>query len=157
MAKRFYIAYGSNINISQMKTRCKNAEIVGNGRLFDYELTFKWFATVIPKSQGIVPVLVWKIDEQDEASLDVYEGVSSDMYRKEYISVRLDSDDVIEGLIYILNEVVENRLVSMLASRLPSIQYYFVIREGYIENHLPVDYLDKAYTKAIKGRYKKEC
>lgn len=142
MVKKFYIAYGSNINISQMKTRCKNAEIVGKGTLFDYELTFKWFATVIPKSKGVVPVLVWRIDEQDELSLDAYEGVSSNMYRKENISVTLDSNEVIEGLIYILDKIT---------NKLPSIQYYMIIRQGYIENHLPTDYLDKAYIKAIKN------
>ena len=29
MNERHYIAYGSNLNISQMELRCPNAEIVG--------------------------------------------------------------------------------------------------------------------------------
>lgn len=124
-----------------MKNRCKTAELIGNGTIIDYELSFKWFATISPKSKGVVPIVVWGIDEADEKSLDLYEGVSSNMYRKENISVTLDSGEVIEGLVYILDKIT---------NKLPSIQYYMIIRQGYIENHLPTDYLDTAYIKAIK-------
>ena len=33
MTKKYYIAYGSNLNISQMKTRCPDAKIVGKTKL----------------------------------------------------------------------------------------------------------------------------
>ena len=36
--KRYYIAYGSNLNVSQMKYRCTTAKIVGTAIIKDYEL-----------------------------------------------------------------------------------------------------------------------
>ena len=40
MAK-LYVAYGSNLNMSQMKDRCPTAEFVGTGIIQNYELQFK--------------------------------------------------------------------------------------------------------------------
>lgn len=41
MEKRYYIAYGSNLNIRQMRMRCPSARIIGTSVLKDYELLFK--------------------------------------------------------------------------------------------------------------------
>ena len=40
MAKR-YVAYGSNLNMAQMRDRCPTAGFVGTGVIQDYELQFK--------------------------------------------------------------------------------------------------------------------
>ena len=39
--KRYYIAYGSNLNVGQMRMRCPSARIIGTSVLKDYELLFK--------------------------------------------------------------------------------------------------------------------
>ena len=41
MDKRYYIAYGSNLNVYQMKFRCPNARIIGTTVVPNYELLFK--------------------------------------------------------------------------------------------------------------------
>ena len=41
MEKRYYIAYGSNLNIAQMRVRCPQARIIGTSEIKDYELLFK--------------------------------------------------------------------------------------------------------------------
>ena len=41
MAKRYYIAYGSNLNIPQMRWRCPSARIIGTSEIPDYRLLFK--------------------------------------------------------------------------------------------------------------------
>lgn len=41
MAKKLYVAYGSNLNKGQMKYRCPTAKYVGAGELQGYELQFK--------------------------------------------------------------------------------------------------------------------
>ena len=41
MQKRYYIAYGSNLNISQMRMRCPHARVIGTSVIPDYELLFK--------------------------------------------------------------------------------------------------------------------
>ena len=39
MAKRYYIAYGSNLNLPQMQGRCPGATIVGTSVIEDYRLS----------------------------------------------------------------------------------------------------------------------
>lgn len=41
MAKRYYIAYGSNLNVPQMRMRCPRATILGTANLTGWELLFK--------------------------------------------------------------------------------------------------------------------
>lgn len=36
MSKRLYVAYGSNLNIRQMKYRCPGAKLYGRGVIEDY-------------------------------------------------------------------------------------------------------------------------
>lgn len=69
MSKRLYVAYGSNLNIRQMKYRCPGAKLYGTGVIDDYELQFKGqpygaFATIAPKEGASVPVAVWEISEK---------------------------------------------------------------------------------------------
>ena len=78
MSKRLYVAYGSNLNIRQMKYRCPGAKLYGTGVIEDYALQFKGqphgaFATIAPKEGACVPVAVWEISKQNEQALDCYE------------------------------------------------------------------------------------
>ena len=41
MKKRYYLAYGSNLNIRQMRMRCPSARIIGTAEIKDYELLIK--------------------------------------------------------------------------------------------------------------------
>ena len=38
---KYYIAYGSNMNLKQMAERCPTAERIGIGKVKNYELQFK--------------------------------------------------------------------------------------------------------------------
>lgn len=62
--KRYYLAYGSNLNIAQMRFRCPDAMIVGTAVIQDYELLFKGsksgaYLTIERKDGARVPVGVW--------------------------------------------------------------------------------------------------
>ncbi len=60
MEDRYYFAYGSNMNLEQMKYRCPAAEVVENIRLEDYRLAFRGrapgngVATVLPEKGSCV-------------------------------------------------------------------------------------------------------
>ena len=41
MEKRYYIAYGSNLNVQQMTWRCPTARIIGTSEVKDYRLMYK--------------------------------------------------------------------------------------------------------------------
>ena len=38
---KFYLAYGSNLNIRQMRFRCSDAQPIGTAEISDYQLLFK--------------------------------------------------------------------------------------------------------------------
>jgi len=64
MEKRYYIAYGSNLNIGQMRMRCPQARIIGTSEIPDYQLLFKGsrtgsYLTIEKKEGSTVPVAVW--------------------------------------------------------------------------------------------------
>ena len=76
---KLYLAYGSNLNLQQMAFRCPTAKIVATTYLEHYKLTFRGYngsavATVEPSENNRVPVMIWKIFDKDEESLDIYEG-----------------------------------------------------------------------------------
>ena len=88
MDKRYYIAYGSNLNIGQMRYRCPSARIIGTSEIPDYQLLFKGSQTgsylTIEKRDGAkVPVAVWEVSEADELALDCYEGFPRFYYKAE--------------------------------------------------------------------------
>ncbi len=79
MEKRLYVAFGSNLNLRQMKMRCPTAQVVGTATIKDYELLFKGsktgaYLTIEPCEGGIVPVGIWEVTQEDERALDHYEG-----------------------------------------------------------------------------------
>ena len=85
--KRFYIAYGSNLNVRQMRMRCPDAVISGTAFIPDYRLLFKGsksgnYLTIEPHSGSQVPVAVWAVSARDERNLDRYEGFPDFYYKK---------------------------------------------------------------------------
>lgn len=92
--KKYYLAYGSNLNIRQMALRCPTAKPVGTAVIEDYELLFKGsktgsYLTIEPKAGAEVPVAVWSVELADEERLDVYEGFPTFYYKTELeLSVR---------------------------------------------------------------------
>ena len=90
MKKRYYIAYGSNLNIRQMQMRCPSARIIGTSEIPDYELLFKGsksgsYLTIEPKEGSRVPVAAWEVSAEDELALDRYEGFPTFYYKKEML------------------------------------------------------------------------
>lgn len=88
MSKRYYIAYGSNLNIPQMRMRCPGARIIGTSVIEDYQLLFKGsktgsYLTIEPTEGAEVPVVIWEVTETDEKVLDRYEGYPNFYYKKE--------------------------------------------------------------------------
>ena len=86
--ERLYLAYGSNLNIPQMRSRCPDARIVGTAELPGWRLMYKGsksgnYLTIEQAEGHKVPVAVWAVSESDERSLDSYEGFPTFYYKKE--------------------------------------------------------------------------
>lgn len=79
--KKYYIAYGSNLNVKQMKFRCPGAKVISTSVIKDYQLLYKGsktgsYLTIEKKKGGMVPVAVWEVTADDEKRLDAYEGAT---------------------------------------------------------------------------------
>lgn len=148
MSKRLYVAYGSNLNIRQMKYRCPTAKLYGTGVIDNYELQFKGqphgaFATIAPKDGSSVPIAVWEIQARDEMFLDRYEGYPSH-YFKQNVLVQLDGEEV-NAMVYIMN--------LKMGFGLPSPHYYQTVYEGYNDCGLNTDVLNKALADSAMQFY----
>ena len=142
--RKLYVAYGSNLNRSQMARRCPSARVVGASVMEGWRLIFRGahkgaVATVEPFQGGTVPVLVWEITPGDEAALDQYEGYPV-LYRKEMVTVTLNGKPV-KAMAYILNE---GRPPGE-----PSGYYYSIILEGYNEAFFDSQTLLRAVLSSI--------
>ena len=107
MKRRLYVAYGSNLNLEQMKYRCPTAKLVGTGVIENCELQFKGFptgafATIGQKPGASVPVGVFDIQPMDERSLDRYEGYPSHYFKKT-VPVQMTNGDKVNAMVYIMN------------------------------------------------------
>ena len=110
--KKYYLAYGSNLNIRQMALRCPTSKPVGTAVIKDYELLFKGsntgaYLTIEPKAGAEVPVAVWSVEPADEKRLDVYEGFPTFYYKAELeLPVRYFSGKTVlrKAFVYIMHE-----------------------------------------------------
>ena len=132
MNKKYYIAYGSNLNMAQMTYRCPTAEPIGTATIKDYELLYKGsktgsYATIEPKEGAMVPVGIWSIQQRDEERLDIYEGYPGFYYKKDMkVEVTsLEGEDLgeLEAMVYIMHEEREFGT--------PSMRYIYTIIDGY--------------------------
>lgn len=137
--KQLYIAYGSNINLEQMKFRCPHSKVVGTSEIKGYELEFRGVATIVPKENVSVPVLIWELDDRNLPTLNKYEGYPN-FYRQEKMSFEMDGKTY-KSMAYLMNRGTISP---------PSPQYYNTILQGYQENGLDESYLETALENSLK-------
>ena len=87
--KRYYIAYGSNLNVAQMVRRCPGAKPIGTAVLENNTLYFRgsgsgYYLTIEQKSGSKVPVAIWEVTAEDEEALDRYEGFPRFYYKHNF-------------------------------------------------------------------------
>ncbi len=149
MEKRYYIAYGSNLNIGQMRMRCPEARIIGTSVIEGYELLFKGsmtgaYLTIEKKDGDRVPVAVWEVTTDDEKVLDRYEGYPRFYYKTEMTlpvkGIRSGRTRSRRCFVYIMHE---DRQIGV-----PSYSYVDTCLEGYDSFGFDEHYLDEALTKA---------
>ena len=146
MEKRYYIAYGSNLNIRQMRMRCPGARIIGTSVIEGYRLLFKGsrtgsYLTIEPQEGASVPVAAWAVTEEDEAALDRYEGFPSFYYKKEMElplkGIKTGKVRLRKVFVYIMHE---DRPLG-----LPSESYMETCRQGYRSFGFDEAFLEQAY------------
>ena len=146
--KKYYIAYGSNLNVPQMRRRCPRATILGTADLKGWELLFKGsrtgsYLTIEEAKDGTVPVAIWEITPSDEAALDRYEGFPNFYYKKEievqYKGIKTGKTRKITAFAYIMHE---DRPIGV-----PSLLYMRTCLTGYGTFYFDKQILMEAYEK----------
>ena len=131
-----YFAYGSNLNLFQMKRRCKDSVFIKKYELKGYRLNFrsKYRAADIEKSKNsLVPGALFEISKSDEKKLDVYEDYPI-LYKKLYFT-------------YYNKTVMTYIMVNKTEFRYPTERYLNVVKQGYKDCKLNIYYLIKALNK----------
>ena len=127
MFKRYYLAYGSNLNLNEMKSRCSSARKIGTTILNDYRLVYKGskdeeaFLTLEQAKDSSVPLGIFELSIKDIVNLDRYEGYPF-LYSKKYILIKIGNKTV-KALVYIMNDNFDYHL--------PSEDYILSCIEGY--------------------------
>ena len=155
MEKRYYLAYGSNLNVRQMMIRCPSARMIGTATIEDYRLMFKGsktgsYLTIEPEEGCSVPVGVWEVSEADELALDRYEGFPTFYYKKELelpiTGIRTGKVRRRKAFVYIMHE---DRLLGV-----PSNMYMRICMEGYMDFGFNYDTLWEAYEYSRQENWK---
>ena len=136
-----YAAYGSNMDPSQMRSRCPHSPFAGTGWLTDWRLTFGgedlgWegaLATLVEEPGAAVFVALYDITAQDRVALDKWESADSGLYRTSRLRVSTLDGDVLAWT-YVLNGY---------EGGLPSARYLGLIAEAADAAGAPGDYVDE--------------
>ena len=152
MEKKYYIAYGSNLNVHQMSRRCPTARPLGTATLEGWTLLFRGsktgsYLTIEPKEGASVPVAVWEVSETDEKYLDVYEGYPNFYYKKDieitYRGIETHRKRTRTAFVYIMHE---DRPLG-----LPSKGYVDVCAQGYLDFDFDLTRLFQAINDSKEG------
>lgn len=77
-----YFAYGSNLDLDQMRARCPGSRLVGPAALPNHRLAFAGFsprwgggvATIVPQKEGVLFGALYELEPEDVERLDGFEG-----------------------------------------------------------------------------------
>jgi hypothetical protein len=137
--RKYYLAYGSNLNVKAMASRCPDAKPVCSLILVGCRLVFRGVADLEYDSDGRAAVGVWDISEADERKLDGYEG-----YPNFYQKYDIPLTKTVKALCYLM--------VDRDGIMPPSAYYASVLRDGYRHFGLAPKFLDDAVTFAYTDK-----
>jgi gamma-glutamylcyclotransferase (GGCT)/AIG2-like uncharacterized protein YtfP len=139
-----YFAYGSNLDLLQMKNRCPSSELISKGMLPDYRLTFNKYsggwnggvADVVQHAGSEVWGLVFEISDSDLDRLDSYEGYHKDrtsLYKR--WKAVIDTPDGQVRDVWVYTVVEKEKFVQ------PTFEYLQIIRDAAVGWDFPKNYL----------------
>jgi len=150
-----YFAYGSNLDLPQMKMRCPSSKLISKGSLSGYRLTFNRFssgwgggvADVIQEKGSKVWGLVFEISDTDLERLDRYEG-----YHKDWTSLYERWQAIIETPNGLVSDVWVYTVVEKQKFVKPTIEYLQIIKDAAVKWNFPKAYLLEAYVYSTEDK-----
>ncbi len=150
-----YFAYGSNLDPTQMRLRCREARYIGKARLDGYRLSFpRWSKIRASAIVGLEPApgeavwgVLYQVADGDIGRLDQWEGydkrrpVADNAHNRASIKVTLPDGKVREAETYVTTPSADPGL--------PSSEYIEYLDQLALACDLPEDYRQKL--KATKS------
>jgi hypothetical protein len=150
----YYFAYGSNMNLEQIRSRCSRPEVVSAARLADFRLSFyghsaTWdgaLETVEPAPGSHVWGVLYRLSHRDWENLDDSQDARMDGSGQYFHSPATVTDP--EGREH---QVRLYRKDAQGEPQNPSREYLEHIVRGATENGLPADYIEALRNRTAKN------
>lgn len=152
MLRKYYLAYGSNLNLIQMKRRCPSFKIIDKINLPGYKLVYKGkednyaYLTIERCENSYVPLALFSISLLDTIILDNYEGYPFSYLKKKF-TVEVNGKNK-DAFLYVMNSDNDYHI--------PSKEYVEICKKGYNDFNFDESILDKAYIDSCKNSKKLE-
>src|SRR5258708_5661984 len=97
-----HFAYGSNMSRPLMLARCRDAQALGVATLAGWRFVInrEGYGSIAPWAGGVVHGVLWRLSARDLAAVNAYESVSTGLYLRHRLGVRLGARHV-AALVYI--------------------------------------------------------
>jgi gamma-glutamylcyclotransferase (GGCT)/AIG2-like uncharacterized protein YtfP len=135
-----YFAYGSNLNLEQMRSRCPDAKFAGIAEAPGYNLKFSvrtkefGWCNIEENESSFVPGCLWLLTDKCLKSLDHHEEHPL-LYQRQEIFVTNSLGDAISAITYIMP--------MSFPDAPPKEEYVQRVRKGYEDCKLSIDYLEQ--------------
>jgi gamma-glutamylcyclotransferase (GGCT)/AIG2-like uncharacterized protein YtfP len=96
-----YFAYGSNLYVEQMKSRCPDAVEIASATLPGWKLEECLYANITKSKNNFVPGAIYSISEDDLTNLDEYEGYP-DFYTRKVVEVIDKDNNICQAIVYVM-------------------------------------------------------
>lgn len=149
----YYFAYGSNMNLAQMKQRCSASKVLGIACLPGHKVEFYGYSviwdgaqeTVVSDPKSEVWGVLYELQASDWDALDVHQDArfnGTGAYFHYPVKVINMKQETIDALIYKKDILKE--------AKPPSAEYLDFIVQGAKEQDLPVEYITLLQNKETK-------
>lgn len=140
-----YFAYGSNMDLEQMKLRCPGSSVIGIGQLSHYTMAFtRWSrswksgtADILPERGAIVHGVLFDLTVEGLKKMDKFADYPNSYLRQD-VTV-LCGGEPLPAMTYVARRQ---------GVYLPSKSYLGKMVQGGVQNNLPEEYI--TYLQSIK-------
>lgn len=139
----YYLAYGMNTNLDEMRRRCPLAHSLGTVTLTGHKLAFKGCCDVVEDQTTSMECALWEITDRCESALDILEGYPT-YYDKKFVKVAYKGQ-TINAMIYFMQSGHELAM--------PGKGYLTTVMEGYQSHDIDIKQIKNALKEAEHAYY----
>ena len=141
-----YFAYGANLDLRGMRSRCPGHIKIARAVLPDYRVVFRGVADIEPAVGEKVHGALYRLTQKHLDALDCFEGYPR-LYIRKTVTVTPDAGDSVEALVYVMTD---RRWYAP-----PGRGYLQIVISGCRDWELPKEHIEALINRA-QSPYKEE-